>query len=407
MKYLQTIAFVLIIGSIVVASAYGQQEVSAMEDITIIEKMIEVDKKLYELDDVDNEFNELTMSKISFKINQIKNTMLEINNANDGNSVNVDKIYTHLSNNYVKVFEKYQNDVKKYQKENGLTIQEKKLVSKVFKNKSVFDIAELQQNTIKLQEKLMENAVKETKAKKDYQELVNKIGVKLTKEANGGKVDKIHHKLAIKEIIESKKWEIAIPAIDRVIAQTNDDQAKEKLTVIKNNIEKILEKREKQSKQDQVFSLKTDGKITDIESIQFNPNEVRFESILNQIGEEEIISSMVDSEEIITEFESQQKLESAIKESDRINIIEPIFEAQLIDSLEDVKDISDDDDNELETEREKQRKDAREKKNNNSSDKAKSVQKSTGNNEDKGKKDDKGKSGNGDKGKKDDKGKKK
>jgi hypothetical protein len=407
MKYLQTIAFVLIIGSIVVASAYGQQEVSAMEDITIIEKMIEVDKKLYELDDVDNEFNELTMSKISFKINQIKNTMLEINNANDGNSVNVDKIYTHLSNNYAEVFEKYQNDVKKYQKENGLTIQEKKLVSKVFKNKSVFDIAELQQNTIKLQEKLMENAVKETKAKKDYQELVNKIGVKLAKDANGGKVEKIHHKLAIKEIIESKKWEIAIPAIDRVIAQTNDDQAKEKLTVIKNNIEKILEKREKQSKQDQVFSLKTDGKITDIESIQFNPNEVRFESILNQIGEEEIISSMVDSEEIITEFESQQKLESAIKESDRINIIEPIFEAQLIDSLEDVKDISDDDDNELETEREKQRKDAREKKNNNSSDKAKSVQKSTGNNEDKGKKDDKGKSGNGDKGKKDDKGKKK
>ena len=374
MKYLHSIAFALIIGSILVVSAYGQQEASAMSDHTVIEKMIEVDKKLSELSSIDNEFNEITMSKISFKMNQIKNIMLEINNANDGNDVNVDKIYTHLSNNYVKVFEKYQNDVKEYQKENGLTIQEKKLVSKVLKNKSVFDIVESQQNTMKLQEKLIENAVKETKAKKDYQELVNKIGVKLANDANGGKVEKIHHKLAIKEIIESKKWEIAIPAIDRVIVQTNDDQAKEKLTAIKNKIEKILENREKQSKQDKVFSLKSDGKITGGESIQFNPNEVGFGSILDQIGEEDIISSLIDSEDIITEFESQQKLESTIKESDTINVIEPIFEAQLIDSLEDVEEISDDNDNELETKREKQSKDARENKNNNKSKQAEKPQ---------------------------------
>ncbi len=214
MKYLQSIAFALIIGSIVVASAHGHQEALGMEDHTIIEKMIEVNKKLSELDNADTEFNELTMSKISFKINQIKNTMLEINNANDGNDVNVDKIYTYLSNNYAKVFEKYQNDVKEYEQENGLTIQEKKLVSKVFKNKSVFEITELQQNSKKSQEKLIESTIKEVKSKKDYQELVNRIGVKLANEANGGKVEKIHHKLAIKEIIESKKWEIVIPAIE-------------------------------------------------------------------------------------------------------------------------------------------------------------------------------------------------
>ena len=73
MKYLQSIAFALIIGSIVAASTYSYQEASAMEDYSIIEKMIEVDKKLSDLNSMNAELNELSMSKISFKINQIKN----------------------------------------------------------------------------------------------------------------------------------------------------------------------------------------------------------------------------------------------------------------------------------------------------------------------------------------------
>ena len=85
MKYLQSIAFAMIIGSIVVASAYGHQEVLAMKDGTIIEMAIEVDKKLSNLDNSNSEFNELTMSKVSFKINQIKNMNLDINKANDCN----------------------------------------------------------------------------------------------------------------------------------------------------------------------------------------------------------------------------------------------------------------------------------------------------------------------------------
>ena len=362
MKYLQSIAFALIIGSIMVASAYGHQEASAMKDHTIIEKMIQVDEKLFELDGIDAEFNELTMSKISFKINQIKNTMLDINNANDGNDVQVDKIYEHLLNNYGDVFEKYQNDIKKYQKENGLTIQEKKLVSEVFKNKSIFEIGESEQSSKKSQEKLIKNTIKEVKAKKDYQKLMNKIGIKLVIEANGGTVEKIHHKLALKEIIDSKKWEMAIPAIDRVLVQTNDEHAKEKLLVIKNNIKQTLEKREKQNNQEQLFSLKSDGKINDNELIQFNPNNVEFENIPVEVHEYDIKSSLLESEEIIDEVESKQRLDSAIKESDTINVIEPIFEAQLIESIENVKEISDGDDNEVEEEREEQRKDTREKK---------------------------------------------
>ncbi|MFB5624379.1 MAG: hypothetical protein ACE5RP_05645, partial [Nitrosopumilus sp.] len=108
MKYLQSIAFVLIIGSIMAASIYGTQNASAMEHSAIIEKMIQVDKKLSDLNNIDAELNELTMSKISFKINEIKNTLLDINNENDVNN----EMYEYLSKNYVKVFEKYQNNIK-------------------------------------------------------------------------------------------------------------------------------------------------------------------------------------------------------------------------------------------------------------------------------------------------------
>jgi hypothetical protein len=395
MKYLQTIAFALMIGSILVASTYSHQEALAMEDDKIIEKMIDANEKLSDLNSDFTQLDEITMSKISFKINQIKNILLEINNANDGNNEKVDEIYTYLSENYAKSFEKYENDIKKYQKDNGLTIQERKLVSEVFKNKLIFENTESQQDVKKLERALIEKAVKETKSKKDYQKLINKIGVKLANDANGGMVEKVHHKLAVKEIIESKKWGIVIPAIDRVIIQTNDDQAKEKLKEIKNNIEKILEKREKQSNNGQIFSLKTDKTPSQIESIQFNPHEIKFGGILEQVGEEDILSSLIDSEMIISEYESQQDLESAIIESETTYVIEPVFDSQLIGSLEEVTEISDEDDDQLEKEREKQRKDAREKKSNNSSDQAKKVQKSPGNSDskdnDKGKGSDKGK----------------
>ena len=373
----------MIIGSVVVASTYARQEALAMED-SMLENMVEVDKRISELKSIDGEFNEMAMGKISFKVNQIKNELLEINNANQGNDERVDKIYEYLTNRYAEAFQKYQNDVKEYQKENGLTTQEKKLVSATFKNNLAFENNESRQNFEKTEKELVLKTVKDAKSKKDYQELVNKIGAKLANDANGGKIEKIHHKLAIKEIMDSKTWGVVIPAIDRVISQTNDEQSKDRLTDIKNNIEKILEKRDKQSKQEQVFVLKNSDKITNIESIQFSTGEIGFGGILEQFNDDELISSLTDSEKIITEFESNVSLESKIKESSTTNVIEPIFEAALIGSLEEIEEISDDDDNGLEKEREKQRKDARDNKSNNKSEQAKKYQNDKGNSDSKG-----------------------
>lgn len=70
---------------------------------------------------------------------------------------------------------------------------------------------------------------------------------------------------------------------------------------------------------------------------------------------------MINSEEVVSEFESKLSFESITEKSDSINVVESIFEAELTESLNEVKEISEKDDDGLEEEREKQRKDAREK----------------------------------------------
>ena len=107
--------------------------------------------------------------------------LLDINNLNYGNDEYINTMYKHLSNDCAKVFNEYKKEIKEYQKEKGLTIQEKKLVSEVFKNKSIFEVIELQQNTEKTEKALIDNAVKETKSKKEYQGPLNQMGIKYKK----------------------------------------------------------------------------------------------------------------------------------------------------------------------------------------------------------------------------------
>ena len=122
------------------------QEASATEIDGVLSKMIEIDNKLINLKNTDGEFSASKLAKASFEINQVKNLLLEINEANDKNGDKVNVIYDHLKKEYHKVIEKYQNEVKEYQKENGLTANEKKIVSKILKNQINFKNTESEHN---------------------------------------------------------------------------------------------------------------------------------------------------------------------------------------------------------------------------------------------------------------------
>jgi len=237
----------VIIMTVLAVYSIDNQEVYATGTDELMVKMIQVDSKISSLENSDSSFSALTIGKASFEMNQIKKSMLEINEINDRNNDKVNKIYDYLKTNYSTLFEKYQKDVKEYQKENGLTMQEKKLVRDLLQNKITFEINETKENFEKTQQELIKITIKDTKAKEDYQKLVNIIGIKLANEANGGDVPKISHKIAIKEIASSKTWDLAIPAIDRIINQSNNDEMKEKLVEIKHKIKGLLDKKEKQT----------------------------------------------------------------------------------------------------------------------------------------------------------------
>ena len=258
MKQYSIVTILAIVGSILVGSGMINQEASATEIDGVLSKMIEIDNKLINLKNTDGEFSASKLAKASFEINQVKNLLLEINEANDKNGDKVNVIYDHLKKEYHKVIEKYQNEVKEYQKENGLTANEKKIVSKILKNQINFKNTESEHNQEINIKNQISKTITETEVKEKYQKLVNKIGEKLADEAKGGIVQKIHHKIAIDEISKSKSWGLAIPAIDRIITQSNDDKVKEKLTDIKNNIQKVLDKKEKQGKSNTVLGLKNE-----------------------------------------------------------------------------------------------------------------------------------------------------
>jgi len=348
MKRYQLMGISIVIGAILAASSTSYQEAHATEIDDVMMKMIEVDSKLSNLKNADGNFDESAMGKISFKIKQVQDVLLEINDVNDKDNDKINEIYEQLKINYIAELEKYQKDVKDYQKENGLTMQEKKLVAGLLKNKMTFENNESQQNFKKTQQKLIDVTIKESKIKENYQKLINKIGVKLANEANGSKVQKIHHKIAIQEIISSNSWELAIPAIDRIITQTNSDEMVNRLIEIKTDIKELLENKEKEDAGDQIFVLKSNDEVKEIDFIDV---------------EEIVIESLINSEKIFSEFEKEleQSYVSQIIESNTLKTITPIFDDELIQSLVEVSKISDEDDNEQEVIREKQAKEKKEK----------------------------------------------
>ena len=344
MKTYQSIAILAIIGSIMAVSIMDEQEAYADE---MLFKMMEINEKLTKLQNSDSELDQMSIAKSAFQMKQIKNGLLEINEMNGGEDERYEKFYEYLKDNYQSAFEKYEKDVKEYSKENGLSASEKKLVSEIIKSKLTFETQEAKENSKKEVAERISTELKKTESKEKYQKLVNKIGIKLASEANGGIVEKIHHKVVMKEIIASKQLDIAIPAIDRIITQVNDEKIKEKLYAVKDKIQKIQDRKSKQEGSE-TFELSQGPKVGSKIPIQFNQFEIGFGGILNSVIDNEIIESLNEIEQVYEEFE--------------VKTIESMLDEEVISSLKMVIEVAEEDEEQLEKEKEKQRKESRENK---------------------------------------------
>ena len=227
MNWLRLAVFALLSG--IILTSVGFAEVYAESYDELLEKIIQTKNTLVDIKNSEKNTDELSMAKMSFKLNNLGDQILEINSMNKGQYESIDKIYDSLKNEYTSVIKEYKNNVKSYEKENGLTVNQKNLLSSINSKKISFDVSEEKQNTIKIQNALISHEIKKINAEKNYQKLINEIGAKLTSEANGNKIQKIQHKIAIKELINSKSWDLTIPAIDRIITQTSNENSKMKL----------------------------------------------------------------------------------------------------------------------------------------------------------------------------------
>ena len=94
------------------------------------------------------------------------------------------------------------------------------------------------------------------------------------------------------------------------------------------------------------MTLKNDKIDKGIKLVEFSPNEIIFDGVLDQIYDDEIISLLTNSEEILYEFE----------ESNTLKIIEAIFEEELTQSLEEITEVISEDDKQIEEKIKKQKK---------------------------------------------------
>ena len=132
-------------GAIFTISGFGSQEAFATEVDVLMEKMLLIDNKLTNMKNNNGDFNEFAMGTVSFEINQVQNLLLEINNINDRNGDESNRIYSELRIDYNSVLEEFQNDVNQYQRENGLTFSERAIVADIFSNKQTFENSESSQ----------------------------------------------------------------------------------------------------------------------------------------------------------------------------------------------------------------------------------------------------------------------
>lgn len=358
MKTQHTFTVLAIIGSILVGGVSIGDAYAADYD-ELLEKMVNVNSRLADLKESQNDVNELTLAKTAFEIEQVKKSMLEINDMNVGQYDRLDKIYDYLKADYYTTIKSYNDGIKQYEKENGLTFTERQLLSKINSQKIAFDMNESKQDYDKKHQELLIKEIEKVKAKEEYQKLVNEIGKDLANQANGNDVQKIHHKLAIKKIVDSKNWDVAVPAIDRIIKQVSSEESKQKLETIKNKVDQLLDKKRKVSKNQEVFQL-NDGKP------EFaGPNFVGFGGVLeNQYISEQLFNTEIETllettDEAIPEIQTNS-VENTSDENDIIITFDGILESEIEESLEEVDDITQEDAQEVDDEREQQRKHARE-----------------------------------------------
>jgi Asp-tRNA(Asn)/Glu-tRNA(Gln) amidotransferase C subunit len=153
------------------------------------------------------------------------------------------KQFEILKLQYQQALENYQNDVREYEKNDSVSLQERKLINEFKKDAIAFKVI-----TESLDEKLqinetIDNAIVQVQTEKEFRELIREVSIE---EANSNRYLKKSTnalQLTLHKIVEAESWGLLSLALNKTIEQYSDEETKqqiiEQVDIILDSVNKI------------------------------------------------------------------------------------------------------------------------------------------------------------------------
>jgi len=286
---------------------------------------------LFKLQDIQSNIQTLKENTKDFNINKLGSTMFnfrtlgtELLDVQESQNIDADErlsgVIDYLITEYQQTYDKYENQLNKYEKNNALIMKQKQLINILKQNYIDFKLIDERHDQKLIKKEFSQSEMKKIHNEEKFQDFINKVAIKYIDAHNGNKVKKIYHELALEKILNEEKWDLSPAAMDRIINQYSNIDVKKHLINYKEQIVTTIEKLEKTSQYSKVFNLSH----AEVETILFlgildNGNDIHTPSIVDAQLKNKIKSVIEDSREII-ESENQR--------------IKDYLESQRIDSQE-------------------------------------------------------------------------
>jgi len=204
-----------------------------LNPIEIEEKIQALEDRLSTLQEDSEEFNIYEIGSKVFQFRVIGKSLIEVQeklvNSNILDYSEEIKQYEILKLKYQQALENYQNDVREYEKNGSVTLQEKKLISEFKKDaRACKVISESLDEKLQIKETIA-NTVNQVQIEKEFRELIREVSID---QANSNRYIKFSAnilQLTIHQIVDSESWGLLSLAINKTIEQYPDDETKQKM----------------------------------------------------------------------------------------------------------------------------------------------------------------------------------
>jgi len=300
------------IGAILVLALVGMpvQNAQAEVDSTqVLYKLQSIQSKIDAIKDNTQNFDVNKIASQAFHFRLIGEDLLTIKESHNLESETISKVLDYLMTNYEETFNEYKSQVKQYEKHNSIDMTQKQIINDLSQNLIEFTTAdERYQETIN-QNEFVQSELQRLATEEKFQKLINKVAIKKVDASNGNlMLQKNFHEMALNKLVDNENWDLASPALDRVINQFTNLEIKQHLIEFKVQVLNLIKQLEYQENaKPRVLALTSEGGETVFQfGVIFGlENEINTPSILASQLKNEIKSIIEESQRIIEDKKSK------------------------------------------------------------------------------------------------------